>query len=242
MQELDPFSDNNTAQASVTPESVWNVAPMFRYERSVNENAPSGTYVGGAISVLEPDANDTLTFSLAGNGSDRFDLEVAGGAAQIVVAQGATLNYQETQVYDLTLGVSDGKDQNGNPSASIDDRAALRIAVVNDPDDDPTPVVTLAADPPAQQNVNSSVTLTWTLDDLPVGASVVSWHLLWRDAGGDLVEEELVLNGGALATTVTWPQTQTDPGSRTYEVRLSYRLNGQDLDVKSNSVTINWTN
>ena len=238
VQELDPRQSNNMDQASVTPMEERNVAPTFAYKLSVAEHATSGTEVGNMICVREPNANDTLTFSLSGDGADDFEVEAVDACAQIVVAATVDINYQKRQAYDLILRVSDGRDRHGNASDSVDDRAALWIDVVNDPSDDPTPTVGLTANA-TQQQVNSNVLLTWTLASMPAGATNVSWNLLSTNPDAqprEVTEEEL--SEHLSAKTVTWGEVE----SRAYEVVLSYHLNDQDHVVKSNVVTIEWTN
>ena len=96
-----------------------NAAPIFRLTRSVAENSAAATTVGAAVPVYEPDAGDTLTFGLAGTGADQFAVAAdTDGNAQVSVAASASLDYETTDFYNLTLTVSDGKDLFGNADAS----------------------------------------------------------------------------------------------------------------------------
>lgn len=236
-RELDPRLANNTAQASVTPMAEPNVAPMFQYKKSVAEKEAAGTLVGDPIMVREPNVNDTMTFSLVGDGSDAFDVTLVDGAAQIIVATGAMIDYQQRQSYDLVLRVSDGRDRHGNTDTRVDDRAAVRIDIVNDPNDDPTPTVTLTSDSFGSQPVNSNVLLTWTITDMPVGASAVSLHYEVVSVAGQshqLVEE------GVLTDSV-WTVTSDTAETRAYRIERRYSLDGEVHIVDSEPVLIEWT-
>ena len=82
----------------------FNQQPMFQVERSVTENAASGTNVGVPVSVVGGNDGDTLTYGLSGRGSSHFDVVgVPGGGAQVTVASGALLDYEAQATYDLVL-------------------------------------------------------------------------------------------------------------------------------------------
>ena len=69
---------------------------------NVAENVESGTVVAN-LSVGDTDAGDTHTFSLSGEGSENFAI-VDG---QVVVAEGVTLDHEDTSSYDLTVTATD---------------------------------------------------------------------------------------------------------------------------------------
>ena len=69
---------------------------------NVAENVESGTVVAN-LSVGDTDANDTHTFELSGEGSENFAI-VDG---QVVVADGVTLDHEDTSSYDLTVTATD---------------------------------------------------------------------------------------------------------------------------------------
>ena len=132
VDELDPDESDNTATVTVTPVKDPNIAPAFRLTRSVAENSAAATTVGAAVPVYEPDAGDTLTFGLAGTGADQFAVAAdTDGNAQVSVATDASLDYETTDFYNLTLTVSDGKDASGNADASVDNSVGLLINVTD---------------------------------------------------------------------------------------------------------------
>ena len=117
--------DTDTITVSISP----NAEPMFQIMRSVPENSAAGTSVGDRVAVREPDTGDTLTFDLTGIGAGNFTATSVSGGAQISVADGAHLNYEHNQSYDLVLTVSDGKDTNGNSDSDSDHSIAVQISL-----------------------------------------------------------------------------------------------------------------
>ena len=83
--------------------------PIFGVNREVEENSPGGVEVGEPIPVYNADA-DTLYYELTGDGHGNFETVVASTdphAVQIVVADGANLDYETKPSYDLNLSVTD---------------------------------------------------------------------------------------------------------------------------------------
>ena len=87
------------------------------YSFSVAENAAVNAVVG-RVSATDPDANDTLTFSItAGNAAGKFAVGTGTTSTPITVA--AALDYETTKAYTLTLRASDGKVGVATTSVSI---------------------------------------------------------------------------------------------------------------------------
>ena len=72
--------------------------------RSVAENSAAGTNVGDAVTATDADG-DALTYSLSGSSAFTID----SGSGQIAVASGATLDYETTSSYSVTVTANDGK-------------------------------------------------------------------------------------------------------------------------------------
>ena len=156
VDELDPHAVHHSDSETITPNAEPNTAPEWYENLSVEENSTAGTAVGGVVLVRDPDATDTLTATLSGEGSEAFSVIVASGGYQIAVAAGASLDYEVTPLYDLTLGISDGKDEFGNSDGTVDQTIPLRIEIedVNDP---PRAVLTIDNVNPG---VNDTISLT----------------------------------------------------------------------------------
>ena len=93
-----------------------NMPPVFDsdpYAFSVAEDAAAGDAVG-TVSATDPDAADTLVYSItAGNGDGKFDIDDETGA--ITVA--ATLDYETMDEYTLTVQADDGN--GGTATATV---------------------------------------------------------------------------------------------------------------------------
>ncbi len=132
--ELDPFTDDNTAQATITPHQRSNTDPSFFLDFTVPENAQHDTQVGSRISVNEPDDGDTLHYNLEGEGAENFHVSTDDEGVHLKVARDAVLDFDRTSgVWDLDLGVRDEHDSAGNASTAGDDNIPVRIVLEQDP-------------------------------------------------------------------------------------------------------------
>ena len=125
-------ADDDTIAVTITVTNV-NEAPVFNEtgpaERSVPENSPADTNVGEAFTATDPE-DDTLVYSLTGPGSERFTV---GADGQITVAAEASIDFEDTPSYTLTLGVTDNKDAADNAALTeaYDDTITVTITVTN---------------------------------------------------------------------------------------------------------------
>ena len=78
---------------------------------SVAENTATGADIGNPLTAADPDAGDTLTYTLGGTDQDHFAIDSATGQLQ---TQGA-LDYEGRSSYSVTVTATDG----GGLSASI---------------------------------------------------------------------------------------------------------------------------
>ena len=71
---------------------------------SVAENAANGT-AAGTVAGVDPDAGNTLTYSLTGNAGGRFAINAASG--QITVANGTLLDFEAATSHAIAVRVTD---------------------------------------------------------------------------------------------------------------------------------------
>lgn len=118
--------------------------PLFGLNLTVPEHSAPGTAVSDPLPILQAEA-ETLAYTLTGEGSRHFRLAVTTSphTVQIVVAEGANLDFETKPSYDLTLSVTDNVDHESNPDLSIDDVLGIRIAL-----EDVPPTVVLQVDDP----------------------------------------------------------------------------------------------
>ncbi|MEP3628756.1 MAG: cadherin domain-containing protein, partial [Hyphomicrobiales bacterium] len=118
----------------------------------VAENVEAGTVVAN-LSVGDTDANDTHTFELSGEGSENFAI-VDG---QVVVAEGVTLDHEDTASFDLTVTATDAG------GLSIDTPLQVNVADVNE---GPTDLVVSSDNSVAENTEAGSVVATLAATDV----------------------------------------------------------------------------
>ena len=105
--------------------------PRVGLRVSIPETLPV-TDVGDPIPIIPGDL-DALTAKLTGTGNTSFRAELAdnGRAVQIKVADGASLDYEQKDTYNLRLKVGDGKNVHGDVDDSVDLTIPVRIDLQN---------------------------------------------------------------------------------------------------------------
>ena len=170
--------------------------------RRVAENTPAGTPVGDPLTATDPD-NDRLTYSLSG--ASAFDIDPSSG--RITVASGAALDYEATPSYTVTVGVSDGKDTDGDADSAVDATVEVAIDLI-DVDEPPAkpdaPAVAPSAAGPAR-----ALDVSWTapantgpaITDYDVRYRVEGSAAAFTDAGHDGVSTSLTIGSLEEGTT-----------------------------------------
>ena len=173
-----------------TPTPGGNSNPVFpgaAASRSVPENTAWDSNVGAAVAATDADG-DALTYSLSG--SPQFYVESDTG--QIKVAPGASLNYEATVAYTVTVRVGDGKDAQGIPDGSVfDDAIAVTIGVTD------------VAEPP---NAPSAPTLSHSPDN-PATALEASWSEPATVDRPDVADYDLRYRAAGAAGWTSWDIT-----------------------------------
>ncbi|MYD94712.1 MAG: hypothetical protein F4Y02_13705 [Chloroflexi bacterium] len=181
-----PWSDagegRTSAEAASGAPEIGNHPPSFGDPpgdpgtvRQVAENAPGGTLVGAPVTATDSD-DDALTYALSG--ATEFVIDAASG--QIRVAAGAALDYETTTAYTVTVSVTDGKDAQGNPDASVDATVAVTINVL-----DQLPPARPAApsvEPEASQPT-TVLQVTWTAPANQSRPAITDYDLRYRPVG-----------------------------------------------------------
>ena len=111
----------NAQNTNQTPEFLEGDSAI----RVVAAGTAANQNVGGPVKAADPDPGDTLTYSLAG--SDAAHFSVNSGTGQILT-KGA-LDYDTKGSYSVTVQVTDGADDSGNPDSAIDDAIEVTIRV-----------------------------------------------------------------------------------------------------------------
>ena len=209
--------------------------PIFGVNLSVPENSPAGAKVGGPVPVYNADA-EVLYYDLIGEGKENFKT-VAGTnphTVQIVVAEGASLDFETRPSYDLQLTVTDNLDHQGNPDKPkpvIDDTLIVRISL-----DDQKPGLVLQADRKVLK-VGETVNFTTRYEQAPehIGRG---FGYQWEWADGN------IWHVVSSASTPTWSVSQPSAGAVTY--RATVVLPNDDTPdqlptyVNSDGIEITW--
>ena len=162
-------SDANNAfafdQLQVT--GTANNPPLIANQsRSIGENSANGTLVGAVIVASDPDAGQTLSYSLVGgNTNNTFAINATTG--QLTVANSAALNYEVTPSYGLVVQVSD----TGTPPRSTTATVTVTVTNVNEL----VAVVTSLTNVSCQGGTTGAATVTASGENPP-------FSYAWRNA------------------------------------------------------------
>ena len=217
--------DSRYATDSATTESPQaNRAPSFHVTSSlfsIDENSTAGTAVGTPITATDPDAGDTLRYSLSGTGAGQFTVSAAG---QITVAAGANLDRETTPVYLLTLTVTDS----GGLTATT--QVSITIRNVNEPPSfaQTTYPRSVAENATTGANVGSPIVATD-----PDARDILSYSLSGTNSGSFAVSStgQITVSAAGLASGV--------PG---YTLTLTFRDSGGLTDTATVNITVTATN
>ena len=229
----DTNSSNDAAAVTLTVPSIPNTDSMFFVLRSIAESSAPGTKVGDPVGVEDPNPGDTLNFSLTGPGEGQFALLENEDSVQIVVADGANLDYEVKAVYDLVLKASDGKDTNGNSDESADDTVKVRIKLIDIADSYAATMKVSNASP----RVGEAVTLTLTMQNPPVPIAGMSYVFVEATNGQETAR---VGSAGAFQPHI---RSKSAAGTYTYHVIYWHHLpdGTQEHKITSNTVTVTWS-
>ena len=187
----------------------------------VPENSAAGTNVGSPITATDPDASDTLTYSLSGDDASSF--AIGAGTGQITTVDGVTYDYESKASYSLTVEASDGK--GGTASVAV----TVNLTNVNEAPAFAANSATREVDENSSANVSVGAVITATDPD----GDTLTYSL----TGDDAASFSIGTLTGQIATRsgITYD----------YETKSSYSLTVQASDSSGLSdriaVTVNLT-
>ena len=184
--EFFAFADGTVATADLISGSNQAPTDILVVGSDVDENSAAGTVVA-TLAAVDADVGDTATFSLVAGATGLFALN----GSQIVVAAGASIDFETTRSYDLTVRATD------SAGAAFDKTITV---TVNDVNEAPTDAA-LSGNSVAENSANGTAVGIVTGVD-PDAGSVLSYALT-NDAGGrfaiDAASGQItVANGGLL--------------------------------------------
>ena len=95
--------------------------------RDMLENSPAETNVDSPVEAIDPDAGDTLTYSLSGADASSFTFDSSTG--QIKTKAGVTYNHEAKSSYSVSVSVRDSKDAAGHADTFVDDTIEVTVTV-----------------------------------------------------------------------------------------------------------------
>jgi len=206
-----------------------NDAPYFSEgpstSRDISEGDLAGRSVGAPVTATDQDSSDTPTYSLSGTDASSFDINASTGQIETVDA----LDFEGKRTYEVTVEVSDGRDDSGNSDTATDDTTDVTINVlsVNEP-----PVLTGTTTVDYPENGRNPVA-TYNATD-PEGHTPIIWGLSGTD-GDSFTIASGVLNFDAIL--------DYDDGQRSFSVTVeaSDGNSTSTLDVTVNITDVNET-
>ncbi len=174
----------------------------------VAENSLTGSPVCAPVTAEDAEG-DPLTYSLSG--PHVFVIVPATG--QIIVAEGAALDYETTPSYTVTVGVTDGWDTDGHADYSADDTVEVTINLTDvAPPGKP--------DAPAVAGTSSTgVEVSWTAP-ANTGPPIGSYLVHYRVPAGPEWDPATATGRLVFAPDTRTILTSLAPGT-TYEVRVA---------------------
>ena len=174
-----------------------NQPPAFpateRGVRSVAENMAAGQAIGAPVAAVDPNTDDTLTYSLSGDDDASFDIVASTGQLQARAA----LDYETEESYTVTVSVHDGKDANGDTDTTIDDSIAVTILVNRPATGAPTISGTAQVEETLTAGIsgisdpdgldNTTFSYQWLADDTDIEGAISSTYALEENDEGKTI-------------------------------------------------------
>jgi Ca2+-binding RTX toxin-like protein len=180
---------------------------------TVAEGAANGTVVAGlALAAVDPDAGQTLTYSLLDNAGGRFAINAATGV--VTVADATKLNFEAAASHQITVRVSDG---------TATSSASFTIAVTN-----------VAPTAPTDSNASAN-----TISESAANGDTVGLTVGATDVNGGALTYSLVDNaGGRFAiNATTGVVTVADASLIDADVATSHQIIVRASDGTANAAT-----
>ena len=235
----DGHGSNKTAEAvsaRVGDAPSLNSAPAFPAtedgQREVAENAADGTAVGAPVAATDLNAgdsavNDPLVYALSGTDAASFTIDA--GTGQIRVGQNVELDYEGKKTYQVSVEVSDGRDQYGDDDMdAIDATRDVTITVtnVNEAPEITTVSTTHTAVDVDETTATTTVIETYEASDVDANTTL-SWSLEGVD-GGEFTITKNAQGHGELrfAAEPNYETPVDDDANNDYDVTVKVRDNG----------------
>ena len=136
--------------------------------RSVPENARAGTNIGDPVAANDPE-NNSLTYSLSEDSVHGEAFTIVSSTGQLRVKE--PLDFEEQQIYIVTIEVSDRRDAAGRSSTHIDDTLENVLIRVENVDEEGSVTLTTVTN-----SIQATVPITTELEDPDGSLSNLTWQ------------------------------------------------------------------
>ena len=197
---------------------TYTIRAYHKTSRSVNENSPAGTLVGGPVTGT-PYNGEALTYTLKGKAADSENFVIATTTGQISVAEGATLDYEtddEHREIEYWNGEVFNKFYRAEVHYTVDGHAAVihvNILVEDvEPGKPDTPTLTRTR---FSEPTDPALDVTWTAPDAN-GTTITGYQAQYRRQG----DTEWTAYTGTLSATTTSLNLPNLEAGATYEAQV----------------------
>jgi VCBS repeat-containing protein len=216
---------SGSATITVTLTNVNEPPVVSGTDFSVGENAATGTAVGPLVTVADPDAGQTHTFSIiGGNTGGAFAINASTG--QFTVANGAALDFETTPTFVLTVQGTD----NGTPPLS--GTTTVTVTLVNGND---APVVIPATFSVPENSAAGMVVGTVTFTD-PDAGQTHTFAITGGNTGG-----AFAIDPGTGQITVATPVAVDFETTPSFSLTVEVTDDGVPPRSGSATITVNLT-
>lgn len=201
-----PVTFSITVEAPLnTP--IGNVTDANPANNVVAENSPNGTIVGITALAVDPDAGNTVSYSLSNDAGGRFAIDPSSGV--VTVVDGSKLNYEAQSSHGITALATSSDGTSSSESFTIDLLNVVEPTQTIKIGDAPTQLLRSA--PKAWSDAWSNSALGLAISHKANYASgTEAWSAVTLDGlnagvltGGDLFSGDLGVSGQTAATSTT---------------------------------------
>jgi Nidogen-like/CARDB/Cadherin domain len=164
-QILDIETASNTNEPGIFLYSIVNGIPnqpptdVALSQSSVDENSANATVIG-TLSTTDPDATDSHVYTLLDDASGRFAIN----GNQLVVANGALLDYENISSHNITIRARD--------TGNLTYDQTFTININNVPEAD---LKITASAAPSTASLGEAIQINWTVTNQGDGVAVADW-------------------------------------------------------------------
>ena len=159
---------NNTETGNSAPTFTEGETTSRSFDETIGDAAvTTATNIGQPVAAMDLDTGDTLTYTLEGTDSVKFDIDYATG--QIKTRAGQAYDYEVARIYGFTVAVEDG--EGGSDTISV----TLDVNNHNEP-----PLAPTITDVSATSGSTTSLDVSWTVPNNVGRPVIIHYDLQYR--------------------------------------------------------------